>query len=139
MNNDLVSIITVISKKIHLLKYYWMEHIMANGRLRQTVAQMIVLVHMLPYLIAEYVINEEDIDVCNRLWSHVQLLQILNMCLTYEISSESVDLLSWMIQMYIGRFNNLYPDCCTKISLFDSCATMYSLIWTSPSTVMLSF
>lgn len=42
---------------------------------------------------------------------HSLLLQILNICLAYEVRPESIDLLARMIELYIPRFQCLYPDC----------------------------
>ncbi|XP_011688405.1 PREDICTED: uncharacterized protein LOC105450321 [Wasmannia auropunctata] len=88
------------------------EHLVStDSKLRQTAAQMFALAHVLPFLIAESIIDEQDRDICVRLLTHTHLLQILNMCLAYEIHDQSVDFLSHMIQLYIRRFILLYPDC----------------------------
>lgn len=86
------------------------EHLSPDGKLRQTAAQMFVLVHIIPFLIAESTILREEQDIRDRLLLHAQLLRILNMCLAYKICSKSIDLLSRMIELYITRFDNLYPN-----------------------------
>lgn len=86
------------------------EHLSANGNLRQTASQILVLSHILPFLIDEKVIDREEDDICERMECHTLLLQILNICLAYEVCLESVTLLSRMIELYIPRLKRLYPN-----------------------------
>ena len=58
--------------------------------------------------------NEDDENVqelMDRIDCHVRMLQILNVCLAYEINEETIDLLQRQIQVYILIFNHLYPGC----------------------------
>ncbi|XP_011883997.1 PREDICTED: uncharacterized protein LOC105571135 [Vollenhovia emeryi] len=88
------------------------DHLHANDHLCQTASQMIALVHSLPFLIGEWTIDKEEEDISERMECHSLLLQILNICLAYEVRIESVDLLARMIELYIQRFQRLYPADC---------------------------
>lgn len=81
-----------------------------ESTLHQSAAQLITLAHTLPFLIGEWIISCEDAGLKEHTFCYVQLLQILNVCLAYEIDQNSIDLLSLMIESFICRFNNLYPN-----------------------------
>jgi len=78
--------------------------------LRQSAAQMFVLAHTLPFLIAEWILNNESADLNNQVDCFILMLQIMNLCLAYEITTESIDLLSRIIETFLSRFVLLYPD-----------------------------
>ncbi|XP_034939465.1 uncharacterized protein [Chelonus insularis] len=77
--------------------------------LRQSAAQTFVLAHTLPFLILQLVDNDGE-DLNDRIDCFSLLLQVMNLCLAYQISRDSVDLLSRMIDIFITRFNGLYPN-----------------------------
>lgn len=82
---------------------------LVDGSLRQSAAQIFTLAHMLPLLIANW-IQCENPHLIEHINCYIMLLQIMNVCLAYEIHEESIELLSRMIEVYITRFINLYPD-----------------------------
>ena len=90
------------------------SHLAVDSNLRQTSSQILTLAHALPFFVGESVMDENDENVqelTDRIDCHVRLLQILNVCLAYEINEESLDLLERQIQVYILIFNHLYPGC----------------------------
>ncbi|XP_043285551.1 uncharacterized protein [Venturia canescens] len=84
-------------------------HLMSDGHLRQSSSQMLALAHALPFFIGERSCENDDSDLEERSDCHGRLLQILNVCLSYEIHQERVDTLERMICVYILIFNRLYP------------------------------
>lgn len=80
--------------------------------LRQSAAQISVLAHTLPFIIGGWIYDTEDQDVIDRLDCFTLLLQIMNLCLAYEITDSSVDSLSRMIETFKICFNLLYRDRC---------------------------
>ena len=74
--------------------------------LKQTALQMFALSHTLPFFINEWIIDVDD----EHLLLHTLFLQIINMCSSYEIHRESLDVLARMIEIFISRFNKLYPN-----------------------------
>jgi len=85
------------------------DHLVDGGFLRQSAAQIFTLAHMLPLLIADW-IQCENSHLIEHINCYITLLQIMNICLAYEIHEESIELLTRMIEVYITRFINLYPD-----------------------------
>lgn len=80
-----------------------------DKKLRQSAAQIFALAHILPFLIGKWIYNTEDEDVITRLDCFILLLQIMNLCLSYEIRDESVATLSRMIVTLKLKFLELYP------------------------------
>ncbi|XP_057336559.1 uncharacterized protein LOC130675088 [Microplitis mediator] len=79
-------------------------------KLRQSAAQMFVLAHTLPFLIGQWIYDSDDEGVTERLDCLILLLQIMNLCLAYEIHDDSIDTLSRMIETFKLKFNLLFPD-----------------------------
>jgi len=53
----------------------------------------------------------QNIEVIeSRMHCFVRLLQIINVCYSYEISDEYTDLLGCMIEVHHAQFDRLYPD-----------------------------
>lgn len=86
-----------------------LEQLIENKPLKQSASQMFGLVHCLPFLIAEWTHDDHE-GVKSRILCHSRLLQILNICCSYEIHVDTVDLLSHMIDIFITEFNQLYPN-----------------------------
>lgn len=82
---------------------------LVDGVLRQSAAQIFTLAHMLPLLIADWM-QYENPHLTEHINCYILLLQIMNVCFAYEIHEESIELLSRMIEIYITRFINLYPN-----------------------------
>lgn len=83
------------------------EHLLPDNSLKQTSSQMLALAHTLPFIISEWMTDDVDLK---PLENHIALLKIINMCLAYEISDESVSLLERMIDLYTKCFQELYPN-----------------------------
>jgi len=64
---------------------------------------------MLTLLIADW-IQCENSHLTEHINCYITLLQIMNICLAYEIHEKSIELLTRMIEVYITRFINLFPD-----------------------------
>jgi len=62
------------------------------------------------FLIAEWILNNESADLNNQVDCFILMLQIMNLCLAYEITTESIDLLSRITETFLSRFVLLYPD-----------------------------
>ncbi|XP_044741962.1 uncharacterized protein LOC123302934 [Chrysoperla carnea] len=75
-----------------------------DKKLRQSAAQMFVLAHTLPFLIGQWIYDSKDEDIIERQDCFILLLQIMNLCLAYEISNDSVDTLSRMIEEFPDKF-----------------------------------
>lgn len=83
------------------------EYLLPDNSLKQTASQMLALAHALPFLISDWVTDDEDLE---PLKNHVDLLKIMNLSFAYEISKDSVCILERMIDLYIRRFEELYPN-----------------------------
>lgn len=87
------------------------ENFSDNGTLRQTAAQMFTLAHTLPFFIADWTLSSDDSNLNAQIDCHILLLQIMNLCFSYEIAIESLATLSRMIEIFAMRFDRLYPGC----------------------------
>ncbi|XP_066588077.1 uncharacterized protein [Prorops nasuta] len=81
-----------------------------DSHLRQSAAQIPVLYHTLPFLIGEWIIANDNIVLEDHIHCYILLLQIINICLAYEINKDSIELLNQMIDTFLLIFNRLYPD-----------------------------
>jgi hypothetical protein len=84
-----------------------------DNKLRQTASQMICLAHVLPFLVRDLLIEEgggEEGPAYERLLCHIKLLQIVNVCFSFEFREDDVDFLGHLIQSYLPHFKQLYPD-----------------------------
>lgn len=86
------------------------EHIQKDKSLKQSASQMFGLAHCLPFLVAEWTHQDKREEVTERIKCHIRLLQILNVCLSFEIHLETVDLLTRMIEIFVTQFDKLYPN-----------------------------
>ncbi|XP_034934923.1 uncharacterized protein, partial [Chelonus insularis] len=86
------------------------DELAIDKSLRQSAAQMFALAHTLPFLIDEWVYFCEREGLRKRLEHYILLLQIMNLCLSYEISADSVNLLSQSIELFLSQLILLYPD-----------------------------
>lgn len=84
------------------------EQLAEDSKLKQSASQMLGLAHTLPFLIGEWVTEENGIY--ERMLCHVRMLQIVNVCFAYEIHVETTYILARMIELFIMKFNRLYPD-----------------------------
>ncbi|XP_053595515.1 uncharacterized protein LOC128667833 [Microplitis demolitor] len=85
-----------------------------DKKLRQSAAQMFVLAHTLPFLIGQWIYNSDDEGVTERLDCLILLLQIMNLCLAYEIHDDSIDTLSQHIPRYIKLFGPARQQWCFR-------------------------
>lgn len=82
-----------------------------KGTLRQSAPQLVTLSNCLPFLIAASM-NTEDYseDLVEKIDCFNRLLQILQVCCSYEIQEKKVTYLGYMIKVYLRIFNKLYPE-----------------------------
>ncbi|XP_018360136.1 PREDICTED: uncharacterized protein LOC108759276 [Trachymyrmex cornetzi] len=73
------------------------DHLVDGGCLRQSAAQIFTLAHMLPFLISDWIQHENPL-LNEHINCYITLLQIMNVCLAYEIHEESIELLNRMIE-----------------------------------------
>lgn len=87
------------------------EHLHKN--LRQSVTQMVCLAYVLPFLIGDALESDDESDnddLKERLLCHVQLTQIMNMCLAFSFTVDDAHFLNKLIEAFIHKFNSLYPN-----------------------------
>ena len=83
------------------------EHLEKDSALKQSASEMFALAHTLPFIIGEWITEENYI--LEPILCHVRMLQILNLCSAYEIHLETTYLLARMIELFIIKFNRLHP------------------------------
>lgn len=91
------------NKPAHIL----LEHLSRDRSLKQSASQMLGLVFAFPFLISKWL---KDAKTLEPVYCHTILLQIVSTGSAYEISSETVNLLERMIQVFVLRFARLYPN-----------------------------
>lgn len=85
------------------------EHIEKDTILKQSASQILSLGHCLPFLLDEWIFDSRK-EIADRVLLHADLLQILNLVLSYEISVDKIELLQRMIEIFDLKFERLYPD-----------------------------
>lgn len=90
------------------------EHLQKG--LRQSTSQIVCLAYVLPFLIGDKLEiedesdNEDNYALEERLFCHVQLVQIMNMCLAYTSTVDDAYFLSKLIETFLHNFKSLYPN-----------------------------
>ncbi|XP_057329780.1 uncharacterized protein LOC130670395 [Microplitis mediator] len=86
------------------------SHLTEDGHLRQSAAQFLTLFHTLPFLIGDWLMESDDSDLEEHISCYMQMLNIINVTLAYEIDENSVDHLDRIIKIFLNNFNSLYPN-----------------------------
>ncbi|XP_074109082.1 uncharacterized protein LOC141533888 [Cotesia typhae] len=84
------------------------SHLTEEGHLRQSAAQFLVLFYTLPFLIGEWIVENNENELEEQISCYMQMLDIIKVSLAYEIHEDTVDYLDQMIRVFIINFNRLY-------------------------------
>lgn len=63
-----------------------------------------------PFLISDWIMNNNNKGITQHIYCFVLLLQITNIILAYEIHEDSINLLNRMIETFLINFKSLYPN-----------------------------
>ncbi|CAD6220961.1 GSCOCG00011602001-RA-CDS, partial [Cotesia congregata] len=85
-------------------------HLTEEGHLRQSAAQFLALFYALPFLIGEWIVENNASELEEQISCYMQMLDIIKVSLAYEIHEDTVDYLDHMIQVFLINFNHLYPN-----------------------------
>ncbi|XP_066601545.1 uncharacterized protein [Prorops nasuta] len=70
------------------------HHLEPAGSLRKSATQILNLAHILPFIIAEWIVDSAGSDLEEHTSCYILMLQIVNLCLSFEISDISIQLLN---------------------------------------------
>lgn len=85
------------------------DHIRRDSKLKQSASQTLALAHCLPFLLNEWII-EENIEHLEHILLYVSMLQIVNVCFSYEIHLNTTYVLARMIKTFNLKFKRLFPE-----------------------------